>query len=188
MGLTTGARADLVFAGIVGPSSDPAEQAAILENHFNTGPLVFLGLYQRNDATGAVTFVTGAIADMSQISFSPAGAHDGLVSWDLTGTDFRMSFVLAQVVGSDYNVAPAFSVTPDQEIRSFGLQPSQDAFVFGGEYLYQVSFFGSRSTVPDAGSTALLLAGAMASLPLLRRTFTRCPQQGPHRHDESFPE
>ncbi len=163
-GFTSLAQAHLIDAGalFLPPGSeleDPAARAVALESQFHTGPLTFLGRYV-HDRTGAVTFVPGAISDPSQLSFTPTGRLTGLLSWDLSATGFQTTFVVTLFFGNDFAFNEAFRVTRDEFLNSLGPQP-----IFGTP----IDFFGKPSGVFDGGSTALLLASAVAGLGLMRR-------------------
>lgn len=160
--LAVPAKADLVFAGGLFNSfpGDIVDRAVALESQFHTGPLTFLGRYVHDPTTGAVTFVPGAISDPLQLSYIPVTPGGGLVSWDFAGTGFQNRFAVTLFFGDDFAFDVAFRVARDEFINSFGSQPLPGS---------PVDFFGTPSSVPDAGSTALLLATAMAGVGLIRR-------------------
>ncbi len=162
-GFTSSLKANLQDVGalILPPGTDlldPAARAAGLDSQFDTGPLTLLGRYVI-DRTGAVTFVPGAITDPSQLSFTLTDRFTGLLSWDFTGTGFRGAFVVTLLFGNDFAFDEAFRVTPDQFVNSRGPQ-----LIFGTP----IDFFGSPTSVSDAGDTALLLGTAVAGLALTR--------------------
>ncbi len=83
------------------------------------------------------------------------------MSWDLTGTGFQIRWAVTLFSGSDFDFDAAFRVTADELLNSRGPQPLPGS---------PVDFFGTPSNVPDAGSTGLLLASAVAGLRIMRRS------------------
>jgi hypothetical protein len=116
----------------------------------------------------------------SGVSATGIDSSTGTASWDLTGTGFQLNFVLVKdgqdATTSDHDLLyRLYGVTADQIIASGDPQTimiDADNDGVGDKGISHVTFLGSAApteSVPEAGSTLLLLGSALSALGLFAR-------------------
>ena len=168
--LAGGARADLVDLGVfVLPSAlgNPADEAAWIETELGLVPGSLDYLYKTDSADGAL--------DESYFNVE-AGNPTAEVSWDLTGTGYELNYVLAKDGRGTYQDVTGFlyhlyGVTDWQYV--IGDSSNLDGGVIeidGEKEISHISFFGgSGTTVPDGGTTAVLLGLSLVAISFVAR-------------------
>jgi hypothetical protein len=169
LSLAVGAQADLVpiDANLLdGALGSPESEALWIEGKLplTPGSLIYLNKY--DVATGWDN--GGAVGDSAFTADIGADTRAGTVSWDLTGTDYQLAYVLVKSGQAEYML---YGVTPDQVITSGDLQDVvSNTKNPEGPGISHVSFFGTpRTDVPDAGTSLLLLSAGVLGLGAMRR-------------------
>jgi len=90
-----------------------------------------------------------------------------VIAWDFSGSTFRVIYV--DVFGQD---ADGIGWEHFYKARHFAQNGSSEGFlpvtVDGSSTIRSIAFWGSDGHVSDSGSSALLLAGALAGMALLQ--------------------
>lgn len=93
---------------------------------------------------------------------------DGSTSWNLSGTDWRLTWVFVEGFNNGVPFAELFSVRGKELFEGNG-----DVFIDNGNIPWLAVTFVGRTGVPDTGSTLMLLAGVIAILAFLHRRYAR---------------
>ena len=154
-GLTTLARASVIDLG----------QADVHDNSEADELAAFIAAGGDADAT-ACTRITGS----SGIFTVSVNANNTLhVEWDATGSSFLVcGFATKDGAG---NLIHLYSVSPDQQVIGSGdlIVPGN-----GAKALSHLTVFCCQGEgVPDSGTTAMLLGGALTGLGVVRRYLKR---------------
>jgi len=108
--------------------------------------------------------INGADYIQTDLTQNQSVAH---IAWDFSGSTFRVIYV--DVFGQD---ADGIGWEHFYKVRHFAQNGSSDGFlpvtVDGSSAILSIAFWGSDGHVPDSGSSALLLAGALAGMALLQ--------------------
>ena len=162
LGVGAQAHLTLIEDGVVpeGSPSSPSAEAAWIESTqaLSSGSLTYLNKYEGQWDNG------GALGESYFTTPYPNPNGVGwCVSWDLSGTDLQMAYVLVKA-GRQVNL---YEVSLDQAINNGVCDVVETPF--GDDYSH-ISYFGVRSTqVPDAGTSLLLLSAGLLGLGAVRR-------------------
>ncbi len=127
-----------------------------------------------NDASKRVRFdlpLTGT----TDFTVTVVSASDWMVSWNLTGSGFTLDGVLIKdgTIQGSGEVYKFYGVSPDETIIGSGDVTLADVGQ-NGRMISHISFFGSPGgSVPDGGTTVMLLGAALGSLGMARRFLKR---------------
>jgi len=148
-------------AGPIGNGTD--ENAFLQGQGLLPGTSQFLG---KNEAGGV--FGNGAINISQFVTINEVSGNTWEISWNLTGSGFTLDGVLIKdgtVQGSGV-IYRFYAVSADEALIGAGTvtfdNPVRD--------ISHISFFGSPGgSVPDGGTTVMLLGGALGALGIARR-------------------
>lgn len=157
----------------LGPGG-PAAGASFIEmdQGLPPGSLVYLNRFQ----TDTNDFTNDGAVDGSHFGTTLTDDDaNATISWDLSNTGFQLSYVFLKD-GRTGNGGPVlyhlYGITPDEVFNSMG---NQFVTINGTNPITYLTFFGvpGSPTVPDGGTTLLLLGLAFGVLELTRRRLSR---------------
>ena len=176
MGLASLAQANLsapvTFTNQEIGNQDPDTVLAFFQSHFNEPDATTCFRGDANEDTGDITG-TFNLTGGGTITFTNTSGNAVSVAFDLTGTGHVICGFEVFGGGS----ANFFTVTPDEGVVS----DPNNLFIIhtppnGGDQLPNISHiqvFCCPGAVPDSGSTAMLLGGALAGIGLAFRYLKR---------------
>jgi hypothetical protein len=150
-----------------GPIGNPSAELAYLQN--NGGPFLpatsqFL-FKQNNDGTTDGNF--GQYFTISDINNNGNGTNTATISWNLTGSGMFLDGVMikdGKIPHTDNMLYRFYGVSADETLIGLG------TVSFNGKNISHVEFLGSPGgSVPDGGTTIMLLGAALGSLGMARR-------------------
>ena len=150
------------------PQGGSGEEVLWIESELGLSGLVHLGKMMENgpESDPLNLFADGYI---TVSGYDNSDVDSAIVSWDLTGTGYRMAAVF--VKDGQPAGATLYSVSFDQRYVSSGDQVvimNPDAGGNGG--ISHISFFGlPTKDVPDGGMTVVMLGCALAAIGLISR-------------------
>ncbi len=153
-------------------SGGPEVGAAYIEmdQGLDPGTLVYLNRFESNKDG----FTNDGAVDGSHFGTTLTdGDANATISWDLSTTGFQLSYVFIKD-GRTGNGGPVlyhlYGITPDEVFNSMG---NQYVTIDGTKQISYLVFFGvpGSPTVPEGGSTLILLGSALGLLELGRRRF-----------------
>jgi hypothetical protein len=151
-----------LFASPLGSPSDEAAWIASVTG----ADVTYLNKFNYGSTGGFDN--TGAVGSAS---FDPGGSAKGTektISWNLTGTGYEASYVLIKNGTVGGHLYRLYMVTDDQAISGSGTVTFGP--IYPSKQISHVGWFGSGATsVPDGGTTLLLLGSALVGLGALRR-------------------
>jgi len=153
-----------------GPIGNPTQDTQYLINNFGQ-PSDLVSLFkENNDGTTAGLYGKYFTVTMTTSSL-------WTVSWNLTGTGFTLDSVLIKdgATRNNQQLYGFYTVSADQAIIGSGTVDFNGTLPFGmNRKISFVEFFGSPITsVPDGGSTVMLLGVALGALGVVRGYLTR---------------
>jgi VPDSG-CTERM motif len=133
----------------------------------------FLGKF--NKPGDPEPIVNGAINISQYVTITFTTATTWHVEWDLRGSGFTMDGMLIKDgrVGNGTMVYRFYGVSADENLVGSGDVTLADVGQ-NGRMISHISFFGSPAgSVPDGGTTVMLLGAALGSLGMARRFLKR---------------
>ena len=149
-----------------GPIGNPSDELSYLQsNGFLPATSQYLGKFDRND-DNSNTIENGAINIASYVSVTFAG-NVATISWNLTNSGFTLDGLLLKDGTAEQNQLYRFyGVSADEKLVGSGTVTFDDPV----KNISHITFFGSPGgTVPDGGTTVMLLGAALSTLGVARR-------------------
>lgn len=136
------------------------------------GTLVYLNKFDYDDG-----FENNGAVDSSHFDATLLnGGIDADVSWDLATSGFQLSYVFLKD-GRESRTGPylyhLYGVTPDEVFNSMG---DQFVTINGQRLITYIAFYGvpgSPSSVPEGGTTLLLLGFGLCAVEMTRKMLLR---------------
>jgi hypothetical protein len=162
------------------PIGNPTEELTYLQTHgggsylptFLPATSQYLGKF--NDS-GVPLIENGAINISQYVTITMTNTLTWHVEWNLTGSGFTLDGMLikdGKIQGSG-EVYKFYGVSADETINGEGDVSLADVGR-NGRAISHITFFGSPGgTVPDGGTTLMLLGAALGSLGMARRFLKR---------------
>jgi len=157
-----------------GPIGNPSAELSYLQTHgggsyqptFLPATSQYLGKFNRNNDNTS-TIENGALNIATYVSVTFAG-NVATISWNLTGSGFTLDGLLLKDgnAGAQGMLYRFYGVSADEALIGSGTVTFNDPV----KNISHITFFGSPGgTVPDGGTTVMLLGAALSTLGVARR-------------------
>jgi hypothetical protein len=142
------------------------ENTYLINNGYLPGTSQFLGKQEANSS-----FTDGAINISQYVTITHTTGQTWDISWNLAGSGFTLDGVLIKDGAlNNQQIYRFYGVSADEAISGSGTVTLADVGR-NGRNISHISFFGSPGgvTVPDGGTTVMLLGAALSVLGMARR-------------------